>query len=107
MVADSICSMPDHDFSKPFSVQVVSQSHPIVITRLLLVIAICLQQLPHGYDQSRLHLVGSLKDRKEKIIDTIANVTSDDELIGSLEGIECLMWVLANVGFWRGLANVR
>jgi hypothetical protein len=90
MVAYSICSMPDHEFSKPFSVQVVSQSHPIIIARLLLVIAICLQQMPHDYDQSRLHLVDSLKNRKEKIVNTIANVTSDDELIGSLEGIECL-----------------
>jgi hypothetical protein len=83
--------MPDHDFSKPFLVQVISQSHPIVISRLLLVIALCIQQLPHDYDQSRLHLVDSVKDRKEKIVYTIANVTSDDELIGSLEGIECLM----------------
>jgi hypothetical protein len=91
MVANSFCSMPDHDFSKPFSVQVVSQSHPIVIARLLLVIALCIQQLPRDYDQSRLHLTGSLKDRKEKIVNTIANVTSDDELVGSLEGIECLM----------------
>ena len=85
------CSMPDHDFSKPFSVQVVSQSHPIVISRLLLVVALCIQQLPYDYDRSRLQLVDSLKGRKEKIINTIANVTSDDELIGSLEGIECLM----------------
>lgn len=85
------CSIPDHDFSKPFSVQAVSQSHPIIISRLLLVIALCIQQLPHDYDRTRLQFVESLKDRKEKIINTIATVTSDDELIGSLEGIECLM----------------
>jgi len=83
--------MPDHDFSKPFLVQVASQSHPIVISRLLLVVALCLQQLPKDYDANRLQFVDSLKDRKEKIVDTIANITSDDELIGSLEGIECLM----------------
>jgi hypothetical protein len=70
---------------------VASQSHPIVISRLLLVIALCIQQLPIDYDQSRLHLVSSLQDLKEKIVSSTATITSDDELIGSLEGIECLM----------------
>jgi hypothetical protein len=89
--ANTICSMPDHDFSKPFSVQAVSQSHPIVISRLLLVIALCIQQFPKDYDATRLQFVDSLKHRKDKIVNTVANITSDDELIGSLEGIECLM----------------
>lgn len=83
--------MPDHDLSKPFSVQVASQSHPIVIARLLLVIALTIQQLPSDYDQSGLHFIGSLQDLKERIVAIIATITSDDELIGSLEGIECLM----------------
>lgn len=83
--------MKDQDSSKPFSVQVVSQSHPIVIAHLLLIIALCIQQLPYDYDQSRLHHVGSLQDLKEKIVVAVASVISDDELIGSLEGIESLM----------------
>lgn len=30
-------------------------------------------------------------------MDAAAYITSDDELIGSLEGIECLMWDLYNI----------
>jgi hypothetical protein len=91
MVTNSIFRLPDHDLSKPFSVQVASNSHPIVISRLLLVIALSIQQLPNNYDQSRLEFKGSLRDLMEKFVTMTATITSDDELIGSLEGIECLM----------------
>lgn len=90
-IAETFHRLPDHGFSKPISVRVVSESHPIVITRLLLAVAICIQELPHDYNQRALQLVGSLQDLKEKIITMMATITSDDELIGSLEGVECLM----------------
>ncbi len=80
---------PDHDFSRPFCVRTVSQSHPIIISRLLLCIALCIQQLPRTFDQSQLHLSGSLVDLMEKYVATVVTVTSDDELIGTMEGKEC------------------
>jgi hypothetical protein len=91
MSLNAICRMPVDDLSNSFSVQAVRQAHPIVIARFLLVLALTIQQLPPGYDTSRLQLVDSLKNLREKFVNVIANITSDDELIGSLEGIECLM----------------
>jgi hypothetical protein len=90
-IAKPCTRFPDHEFSKPYSVQGVSQLHPIMISRLLLCIALCIQQLPPTYNPCQLQITGSLKDHMERYVNNVATVTSDDELIGSLEGIECLM----------------
>ena len=87
-----MASFPDHDLSKPFTVKGVLNSHPTVVARLLLCVALCIQQLPHTYDPSRLCLSSPVKDHMDKYITAVASVTSDDELVGSMEGIECLAY---------------
>lgn len=87
----TIARFPDHDLSKPFCVRTASQSHPIIIARLLLCIALCIQQLSRTFDQSPLELSAPLGDLMDKYVATVVTITSDDELIGTMEGIECLM----------------
>lgn len=81
-----------HDLTAPFNVWTVSNGHPIIIARLLLCVAICIQQLPPSIDLQRLQIKLPLQEVMENIITSVtAMVTSDDELTGSLEGIECLI----------------
>lgn len=84
--------IPEQDLRKLFNVSTVSRSHPIVIARLLLSLALCIQQLPPHIDTRRLQTKTPLREVMDQIITTVtATVTSDDELIGSMEGIECLL----------------
>lgn len=84
--------VPDHDFAKPFDVERVSTQHPMIIARLLLSVGLCIQQLPPDVDMRRLQTKVPLPEMMDKIMMTVsAKVTSDDELIGSMEGIECLI----------------
>jgi hypothetical protein len=82
----------EHDLKNPFDVLTVSSSHPIIITRLLLFVALSIQQLPPKIDLKRFQSKLPLREMMEKIIAFVATtVTFDDELIGSVEGIECLV----------------
>lgn len=84
--------VPEQDLQKAFDVSFVSTSHPMVITRLLLCVALSIQQLPPNIDPRRLQTKVPFREMIEKIITFVtAAVTSDDELIGSMEGIECLV----------------
>lgn len=70
----------------------VSKLGPTSIARTLMFIAVCLQQLDPELDSSRLHLPCTPEARIEKIIITIQGlVTSDDELVATLHGLECLI----------------
>ncbi|KAL3481698.1 hypothetical protein BJX99DRAFT_270047 [Aspergillus californicus] len=74
-----------------FTVSTVSRENPIAITRLLLCIAICIQQLSSDVDIQKVQTAVPLRQTMRSIVGFIAqNVTSDDEMIGSLEGVECL-----------------
>lgn len=82
---------PEHDTENPFNVLAVSGNHPMVITRLLLCVAICIQQLPPKADLRQLRTTVPLREMMENNITFITTmVTSDDEMTGSMEGVECL-----------------
>jgi hypothetical protein len=104
--------IPDSDLRKRFNVSTVSASHPMVITRLLLCVALCIQQLPPNASLPRLRTKIPLQELMEKIIAFITTkVISDDELTGSVEGIECfalhgLYQVMAG-NFRRGWLALR
>lgn len=67
-------------------------SHPSFIARALLLITTSLQQLPADFDYSELSLPFPPQELMEKqLSQTSALVTSDDELVGTLEGLECLV----------------
>ncbi|KAL7921300.1 hypothetical protein ACQKWADRAFT_296091 [Trichoderma austrokoningii] len=72
----------------------MSASHPTVIARALMVIVICLQQLPKSTDMSEYRLPSSRNEYMEHLTTTIISlVTSDDELIATSEGLECLLLI--------------
>lgn len=69
-----------------------STSHPSFIARALLLITTSIQQLPANFDYSELSLPFAPQELMEKqLSQTSALVTSDDELVGTLEGLECLV----------------
>jgi hypothetical protein len=83
--------VPENDPFKLFNVSAASKGHPIAIARLLLCVAICFQQLPAGTDLRKLQTTSPVQELMETIIKFIfATVTSNDEMTGSVEGVECL-----------------
>lgn len=75
-----------------FDLSEVSKQHPTVIARTLLYISVCLQQLPPGFDTNLLHFPTSVESRVDRYISTIQTlITSDDELVSTIEGLECLV----------------
>ncbi|KAA8564820.1 hypothetical protein EYC84_010591 [Monilinia fructicola] len=79
---------PNHSFNIP----TIAKESPAAIAQTLLYIAVCLQQVPHGYDASKLGFSTSIEARVDKIISTVSGlVTSDDELVASIQGLECLI----------------
>ncbi|KAL3422559.1 C6 zinc finger domain-containing protein [Phlyctema vagabunda] len=73
-----------------FDLQEVSKRHPTIIARTLLYIAVCMQQLPTMFDRSTLQ-IKDLHEAMDKYMSTATLVTSDDELVSTLEGLECLV----------------
>lgn len=70
----------------------LTTSQPSFIARALLLVATSLQQLPGHYDLSQLSLPLFPQDLMEKLVsDTSTLVTSNDELVGTMEGLECLV----------------
>ncbi|KAK3942864.1 transcription factor sdnS [Diplogelasinospora grovesii] len=80
-------------------------SHPTVLARRLVQLGICMQQLPPAFDTQKLQMKGTLPETMHNIISTVANlVTSNDEIVGTAEGLECLVLQ----GFWHANAgNLR
>lgn len=80
-----------NDFDSSFNVAAVSKLPPIPITRMLLCIAICIQQLSPEMHMQRFRNKAPLQEMMRSIMDFIVqNVTSDDSLTGSVQGVECL-----------------
>lgn len=80
-------------------------SHPAVLARKLLQLVICIQQLRPEFDYENLQLRASRAEVMAGIINIVANnVTSNDNLVCTQEGLECLIMQ----GFWHENAgNLR
>lgn len=80
-------------------------SHPTVLARRLLQLCICMQQLSPAFNRGELTLKTSLSKGMARIMGTVAAlVTSNDELIGTSEGLQSLMLQ----GIWHSNAgNLR
>ena len=75
-----------------FDLADISRQHPTMIARALLYISVCLQQLPPTFDTNLLHFPMSVESRIDRYISTVQTlITSDDELVSMIEGIECLI----------------
>ena len=67
-------------------------SHPVLLARKLLQLAICFQQFETSFDDSILDLTEPHKDVMTHYVELASDlVTTNDELVGSLEGMECLV----------------
>ncbi|KAK0732908.1 hypothetical protein B0T26DRAFT_622077, partial [Lasiosphaeria miniovina] len=80
-------------------------NHPTVLAKRLLQIAISIQQMPTNFDVRRLQTKRSLPDLTSDIISTVSQlVTSNDELVGTAEGLQCIILQ----GVWHANAgNLR
>lgn len=94
---------------RPYGIPVVVTDevrawHPAAIARLLLALCLCVQQSSEGSKLKVLEMPAPYV-WMEKCVTVITNtVTSDDELMGNLEGLECL--ILAG-GFQINVGNLR
>lgn len=76
----------------PFNIAEISKEKPAMIAKTLLYIVVALQQLDPDFDQGRLHVFPSIETRIERILSSVnALVTSDDELVTTMDGLECLL----------------
>ncbi|KAJ4310778.1 hypothetical protein N0V84_010786, partial [Fusarium piperis] len=67
-------------------------SHPAILAKRLLQLAVCLQQMPAFFDGSTLGLKKSMAETMEEWVSVASRlVTSDDDFVGCLEGLECLI----------------
>lgn len=67
-------------------------SHPTVLARRLLQIIVCMQQLPPTFDARRLELKGPIPALMADIMLNVSRlVNSDDEVVGTIEGLESLV----------------
>jgi hypothetical protein len=81
----------ENDFQGLFNVDIVAKGHPIAIAKLLFCLAICIQQLAPELDMSKLQIKSPPRELMGSIVDFLTrNVTSDDEITGRIEGVECL-----------------
>lgn len=65
--------------------------NPAEVAKMILCIAISIDQLPGDWDFSQLHLNGSPQELMERYIATVDQlITSDDEIAGTVDGIECM-----------------
>lgn len=69
-----------------------SPCHPVLIARKLLLLSTFMQGIPTDAGKQLCALSSNYKSIMYRLVDTSSKlVTSDDELVGSLEGIECIM----------------
>lgn len=74
------------------SVPPSSTVHPLHLAKRALQILICIQQLPSGFDWETLGIDSPMIETMNRLSNTSTLVTSNDELIGYSEGIECLIF---------------
>jgi len=68
-----------------------ASSHPVILARTLLQLALCIQQLEDDFDPSRLQLEDPLAAMRRYADIASELVTSNDVLMDSLEALECLV----------------
>lgn len=67
-------------------------AHPVLIARHMLYIATFLQHLHPDFHQEMSGLSGRPREMMKRLADTaIGFITTNDDLIGSIEGLECIM----------------
>ncbi|KAJ4418792.1 hypothetical protein N0V82_005357 [Gnomoniopsis sp. IMI 355080] len=66
-------------------------AHPLSLAKRALQVLICIQQLPPGFDWDTLGTDAPMSDTMNRLSNTCTLVTSNDDLIGYAEGIECLI----------------
>lgn len=66
-------------------------SHPLLLAKKALQILLCIQQLPPSYDWDSIGASHSKVEIMTRLAGSITLVTSNDELVGYAEGIECLV----------------
>ena len=75
-----------------FHLAEISKKYPTIIARTILYLAVCLQQPNPDFDTKQLHLLPSVEARVERYLTTVSGlITSDDELVSTMEGLECLI----------------
>lgn len=68
------------------------KSHPALLAKRLLQLAVCLQQIPPCFDMSQLQLEKDPVETMEEWVSAAASlVTCDDDFIGCIEGLQCLI----------------
>jgi hypothetical protein len=83
----------------------IAQERTIIVARTLLHLAICINSLPPEFDQSRLSNVWSLEATMQNYVSTVNTlVTSSDELMLTLHGLETLLLLTL---FHMNSANLR
>lgn len=69
-----------------------NRSHPVLIAHKLLLLGTMMQGIPNNAVQDLGTLSSSYRSTMSRLVETVSKlVTSDDELVSSLEGIECIM----------------
>lgn len=66
-------------------------SHPLILARRALQSLICIQQLPPAFDWDSLGTGISQTEAMRRLDTTALLATSNDELVGYAEGVECLI----------------
>ncbi|KAF1811992.1 hypothetical protein P152DRAFT_417899 [Eremomyces bilateralis CBS 781.70] len=67
------------------------ESHPVLIARRLLLLGTFLQGIPSSSLKDLVGLGSDYRDIESRVVDAARLVTNNDDLVGSLEGIECIM----------------
>lgn len=78
--------------SYALDMQAVARERPIIVARTLLHLAICINCLPPGFDNSRLSGMWNLEATMQNYVNTVTSlVTSSDEQMLTLHGLETLL----------------
>jgi hypothetical protein len=84
----------NNDPKSTFNLRDIAKRHPVTIARTVLYIVLSIQQLPPDFDMSRLSLGPNIDLVLYKYTNTIADIVQcNEELFGSIEGIECLLYL--------------
>lgn len=77
----------------PLAISVIPplSSHPLLLAKRALQVLLCIQQLPPVFDWDSIGASHSRVEVMTRLSTTITLVTSNDELMGYSEGIECLI----------------
>ncbi|KAK5159582.1 hypothetical protein LTS14_002724 [Recurvomyces mirabilis] len=90
-IVPALLRMTEYDPQTDLSIAEISNARPVVIARLLLCIAICIQQLPPDCDQAVFKSSRSLEDVEARIVSTVKALTYTDAVMSNVEVVECLI----------------